>query len=535
MKTIYTKLLCAAMLLMGTTIQPNIFEDFGHWAGGAAEDVGKGVTSAVDTVGKGVTEAANWTAGAVETAGKGITKAGKEVGKGFAWVGKKTGKGAEDLGKKVAHTAKDVGHAVADRFKDTKVTRAADYAARQAALGIAYGTATAVLQSVKQISSGPMLAAQGVTLASVEAAKGILAGVKLAQQGILQGSAELTKGVLAGVHGITTGALETGKFVTKEVLGQFDINKVSYKGDLKSMEHGRLGKVEVDCKVFGQHLPLTVDLDPAKAIEAIFEPVIDAIVDGITGPFKKSIAQVKHEKIQKYEKINQALGAPESMAAQQAVTAVQQLQNDIAAINKAEATINRLDAVKNETASFEQLKAGRSATPETDSLFRGTFIDSKLDFFFEVDPVWASKLMYNYLTPNEMRIIAQAIDYQDYLTGKTDYIDMHILHYPLGICFNSTQPGCTPELIRRHQAIIRNVQIKEIFYKLPHILELKPGIVDAQIEQANRDSEALFKKLFTARYHDYVEPVIKKQLQKIFPPIIPSDSESYEELYRGAP
>lgn len=204
-------------------------------------------------------------------------------------------KGAfEDAGNAIKDTAVAAGNAIADRFKDTKVTRSIDYGIRLAALEAAERVASGVLDAAEKVSSGALNVSIDTVNTGLTAAEGFLQHVvQNASTGILSGSVIATNGILEGVKQAGVGTLEGGKWVAKNVLGQFDLNKVRYEGDLKSLERGILGNVQVEGILLGKSFSKSMTLDPAdmaKSVAGIAKDLGSTIKNAVYDPISSSLS-----------------------------------------------------------------------------------------------------------------------------------------------------------------------------------------------------------------------------------------------------
>lgn len=276
----------------------------------------------------------------------------KPVGEGIQTAAEQSYEHAlKPAGEGVADAAKKAADWVGDRFKDTQVTRAIDFAARNAALNTAYGVAYATLQSAKAVSTASLIAARkSVDVALIAAEEFLDKLVRNVAKGGLIAINESTKGVLKGVEKGTVWTIEGGRIVlTQGVLDMFDINRIYTKVRLQELLSGVLGHVEVDMTLFKQRLTPSISIDPKKGIEQLIQvltPLVDQVVDvlqkNILGPITDAI-----------NTIGDQLKPVDTAAIQQENAQIQQTILDItqkiaAAQQEAEKTTKHLEAVHQE-------------------------------------------------------------------------------------------------------------------------------------------------------------------------------------------
>ncbi len=223
-----------------------------------------------------------------------------KIGKGFKKAGESIKKTAEKAGKDIEKTAKKVGgeikkagdtavDAIGDRFKDTKLTRAADYAARKAALETALATANGTLTATKTIVSGTLATTEKSAKLALSGAEAFLSDVvKQASPALLKAAATTAKTTIEATKITTVATLKGTTWVVKNSVDQITIRHLRYTADLKSLEKGVLGNVICEGTFFGKDFKVAFDLDPRdiSSIKKSIKPILNALEE----IFNKNIA-----------------------------------------------------------------------------------------------------------------------------------------------------------------------------------------------------------------------------------------------------
>jgi len=189
------------------------------------------------------------------------------------------------------------GKAIGDRFKDTKLTRSIDYGARKAAFEVSLAAAQGVLTAAQQASSQTLVAAEKTAELGLQAAEGFLRDVVgKASPEILQGAATAAKGVLEGAKASSVATLQGTEWVVNQTLGQFDLNRIRYEGDLRGLEHGILGKVLCEGKLLGKDFSTTISLNPreiAQSVEPLVNQAVAELKKQVIEPMQRDLGLVK--------------------------------------------------------------------------------------------------------------------------------------------------------------------------------------------------------------------------------------------------
>lgn len=204
-----------------------------------------------------------------------------DVGAFFSFVGLEIAKGFEDLGQKLENVGEDI-----EKIGEQAIAFAKDLANRAqecvymtkdsgelAGREIAYGVATAALETAKAAAQGTLTAGEQVAKGSIIATAGTIEGVSQTTQGVLTGAGEAAKGILTAVD-----------IAIKEVLEAFDIEELSYEGQLSDMEHGKLGDVTCVVKILGQTENFNFDLDvrdPIHSVESVVQQIVNKLIDAV--------------------------------------------------------------------------------------------------------------------------------------------------------------------------------------------------------------------------------------------------------------
>lgn len=281
---------------------------------------------------------------------------------------------------------KNAANDISGFFHDNKVTRAADYAIRKAALESALGVATATLESTKAIATGSLVASRETAKVSLAAAEGFLDQVvKNVSSGVMIGAAEAAKGILEGIKKGAEWTIEGSKItLTKGPLNWVDINEMKYSADFKELGSGVLGHVTILAEVFNQQISINnVSIDPKKSFTdlttdfkgTVIDPLANLLVNKILGPIKDALNKIgntlkpTHDTIaqmpQTQDQIEQALlqAVTTSLTAKDQVTSITQ-QHD-AATQQVAATLNDANdkakaALQQQAALLQAAQAGGS-------------------------------------------------------------------------------------------------------------------------------------------------------------------------------
>lgn len=203
-----------------------------------------------------------------------------------------------------------VGEQIADRFKDTQATRSIDFAARMAAYEVALQTATGVLTAAKELAQVTLQGAQETAKLGTQAANGFLQGVEQTADGILQFSDDAAKGVLEAAKQTGVGVLQGTTWVVNNTLGQFDINKIHYDGNLQDLSKGVLGNVLVEAQVV-KPISFHMNLDPknvANSVASIATDIFNTLKHTLIDPLTPQLTHVKENESQLQKNV-QKLGS----------------------------------------------------------------------------------------------------------------------------------------------------------------------------------------------------------------------------------
>jgi uncharacterized protein YjbI with pentapeptide repeats len=299
------------LLCIGMPVQ--VRAAFNPFNAASWESLGSDIQSAGEWFGKQVVDAANAVADAVGSAGIWLgdqatiafEKAKSATDTIYTEAIAPAGQAFEEVGKIIVEHA------------NTKVTRAADYAVRYAALQAAYGVATGVLEAAQAIARGTLEATYQTAYGSLKAAEGFLAEVvKPTASGVLVGAREAGNGILEGAKEASLGALEGGKWVVNNTLGQIDLNRIHYDGNLQDFATGILGNVEFKGKIIAPFdFKATLDVsDVFASIKQITNKLVDDLEEVFIKPFKKKTGYdanraLLEEQAREAEKIKNTLAA----------------------------------------------------------------------------------------------------------------------------------------------------------------------------------------------------------------------------------
>lgn len=229
------------------------------------------------------------TANIFKDAIKGLKKAGNTIKNTAEKAGKDIEKTAKTVGgeiKKAGDTAVD---AIGDRFKDTKLTRAADYATRKAALETALATANSTLNATKAVVDGTLAATEKSASLALKAAESFLSDVvSKASPVILQAAATTAKTTIEGTKITTVATLQGTQWIVNNSTKQLTIKHLRYSGSLKSLEKGILGNITCEGSFWGKDFKVQFDLDPRDlgSIKKSIKPILNTLED----IFNKNIA-----------------------------------------------------------------------------------------------------------------------------------------------------------------------------------------------------------------------------------------------------
>lgn len=253
--------------------------------------------------------------------------------------------------KKAAHTTGDAfetaGQAIGDRFKNTKLTRSVDYAVRKAAFEASLHTALGILDATQTISAQTLVTAEKSATLGLKAAEGFLTEiVKRASPALLETSAKAANGVLDGARISGVGILKGTEWVATNTIGQFDLNRIRYQGDLKGLEGGVVGSVLCEGKLLGKDFRMNIRLDPrdvGKSIKPLLDTVGTELQKNVFNPLRDGINTINNN-ISSISKIGTDLSAAQRPAAIEAA---------LAASQEAQRTLKKFE--DEEKAAIEQL------------------------------------------------------------------------------------------------------------------------------------------------------------------------------------
>jgi len=141
-----------------------------------------------------------------------------------------------------------------------------DIAGKQASMAIA----TAALDAAKALVQG-----------SIGAGNTIAQGAISIGSGSVQATNTLTHGVLTKTEQTAHKTLAFAEQITQQILEGFDIQNITYQGDLESLANGVLGNVSCTAMILGTPTKITFSLDVKKPINSIAN-LITKIVDQIS-------------------------------------------------------------------------------------------------------------------------------------------------------------------------------------------------------------------------------------------------------------
>lgn len=220
-------------------------------------------------------------------------------------------------------------NALKDHFTSTKLTRSVDYEIRKKAMQAALWSANLVLNGTQQASTGILTISEEAAKTALSAAEGFLdVVVKNASTGILEGGAAAAQGVLEGVKQGSIATLQGTQWVVSNVAGQFDITRIAYAGDLKSLEHGVFGNVACEGKLLTQPFSFNFDLDPrslasvGKSIEGLVTKCGDTLKEKIINPIEEKFKPLR-ELAEKFDHATKHDAKPIQQQVAKAVEAAQ--------------------------------------------------------------------------------------------------------------------------------------------------------------------------------------------------------------------
>jgi len=197
----------------------------------------------------------------------------------------------KDAGVQIKNIAINVGDEIVKRFQDTQTTRAIDFGIQIAALETAKTAAIAAQKTAMAASLTSIRAGKATTLGSLTAAQQTLDKVgRPVSDAALSGAREAAHVVLEGAKIASVGTLDASKWVADNVLGQFDITKIEFKGSLDKLKQGSLAQTHIEGTLFQKDFSGDIDLS-VKSAEDVFnscKPYIERAVQEIKNFFENT-------------------------------------------------------------------------------------------------------------------------------------------------------------------------------------------------------------------------------------------------------
>jgi uncharacterized protein YjbI with pentapeptide repeats len=269
------------------------WNDVGNKIANTAAQAGEWIGKQAVAVGEGFAQATSWVGDQGKIAYEGAKTASNSV---YNEVLAPTSKFLESAGASTISTLREGTNVVIDRFKDTQVTRAIDYYTRLGALTAAKEVASGVLTAAEVTARGTLIASRATAEGVLEGARGFLSEVaKPLSTGVLQITADAANGVLEGAKQTGVGILEGGKWVVNNTLGQFDVTKIHYDGNLRDFVTGNLGNVAAELIILQKKVnppPFTLDVNNIfESLKSLINNALDLLKSTFIDPFKKQHEQ----------------------------------------------------------------------------------------------------------------------------------------------------------------------------------------------------------------------------------------------------
>jgi phosphoribosylcarboxyaminoimidazole (NCAIR) mutase len=261
------------------------------------------------------------------------------------WSGVKSAANTADdafktAGNEIKAVANKVGDEIVKRFQDTQTTRAIDFGIQIAAFETAKAAAIAAQKTSEGVALAGIRAGKGTTLAALTAAQETLDKVgKPISDAALAGPREAAHQFLEASKIVSVGTLDASKWVADNVLNQFDINEITFRGDLQKLKQGVFVQTHIRGTLFQKDFSGDIDLS-VKSVDDVLNSC-KSYIERATGEIKNffdTTAQSMNNLFQHQKEINaakQAIAAaqptPINIAAQQS----EQADNALATANKA--------------------------------------------------------------------------------------------------------------------------------------------------------------------------------------------------------
>jgi hypothetical protein len=127
------------------------------------------------------------------------------------------------------------------------------------------------------------------------AAQKFLQAVEQIANSILQLSDDAAQNILKAAQQTSIGVLQGGTWVANQTLGQFEINKIHYDGNLQDLSKGVLGNVLVEAQIITPiqfHMMLDSHNIPGS-VNSLVTQISSALKHAVIDPFTPHISQMK--------------------------------------------------------------------------------------------------------------------------------------------------------------------------------------------------------------------------------------------------
>jgi hypothetical protein len=246
-----------------------------------------------------------------------------------AWNGVKSAANTVDdafktAGNEIKNVANKVGDEIVKRFQDTQTTRAIDFGIQIAALETAKAAAIAAQKTAEGVSLAGIRAGKATTIGALTGAQQTLDKVgRPVSDAALAGPREAAHQFLEASKIVSVGTLDASKWVAENVLNQFDVNEITFRGDLQKLKEGVFVQTHIKGTLFQKDFSGDVDLS-VKTVDDVFNSCKSYIARA-TGEIKNffdTTAQSMNNLFQHQQEIN---------AAKQAMTTAQPAITNVAA------------------------------------------------------------------------------------------------------------------------------------------------------------------------------------------------------------
>lgn len=166
----------------------------------------------------------------------------------------------------------------------------------------AYEIATAALDAARAVATGTLVASRETAQATLTLAQQFLDTiVKNSSNAIFYGAAGTADAVLDGFHGISYLVLSGSEYVISLPLGFVEVNEISYHGELKTLQQGKLGNVKIKASIAGAKMETTITIDAKKGFDALTESLnaaaarfTEALNTKVLTPIKRAAASIEN-------------------------------------------------------------------------------------------------------------------------------------------------------------------------------------------------------------------------------------------------